>query len=154
MITPGDLHLPSEAGGPVHSPSTGDGIPYQTVLKEYLKRTYGGRCAICGLDIPELLRVSHIIPHSANDNTARRLDNSTYLCTLHDSLFDQGLITVISERGKYSVRLSSALMKSDNPAVVRIREDLSRVTSHPPSESSLTYHNRYVFKDGKGNSRK
>lgn len=32
-----DLHLPSEASGSVHSPSTGDGRHYQTVLKESLK---------------------------------------------------------------------------------------------------------------------
>ena len=156
-FAPGDLHLPSEVSGSVHSPYSGDGRPYETELKERLKSAYKERCAICGLDIPELLRASHIVPHSANDNTARRLDNSIYLCTLHDSLFDRGLITVILERGKYSVRLSSALMKSDNPAVVRIREDLSHAVfhppvEHPPSESSLTYHNRYVFKDGKGKS--
>ena len=96
-FAPGDLHLPSEASGSVHSPSTGDGRPYQTVLKEYLKRTYRGRCAICGLDISELLRASHIVPHSANDITARRLDNSILLCSLHDSLFDKGSITVSHE---------------------------------------------------------
>ena len=158
-FAPVDLHLPSEASGPVHSPSTVDTRPYQTALKEYLRRTYKERCAICGLDIPELLRASHIIPHSADDNTARRLDNSILLCSLHDSLLDRGLITLSLETGEYHIKLSSAIMKSNNPAVVRIREDLSHAAfrppvEHPPSEDSLSYHNRYVFVDGKGHPRK
>lgn len=127
--------------------------------KEYLERTYKERCTICRLDNSELLRASHIIPHSANDDTTRRMDNSILLCSLHDSLFDQGLITMSYEAREYHIQLSSAIMKSDTPFLVRIHEDLSRATfhpliEHPPSESSLTYHNRYVFLDGEGNSRK
>lgn len=96
-FAPVDLHLTSELGGSVHSSSTSDGKLYQPALKEYLGRMYRRRCAICGLDIPELLRVSHIIPNSVNDTTARRLDNSILLCSLHDSLFDKGSITVSHE---------------------------------------------------------
>ena len=151
---PNDLNAPAEVSGPVHSHSTTDSRPYQTVLKKYLLKTYKGKCAICGMDVPELLRVSHIIPHSSDDSTAKRLDNSILLCSTHDSLFDKGLITLRLENGEYNIKLSSTIRKSKNTAVVKIRNDLSEAVfhppaDHPPSEKSLKFHNSNIFIDGK-----
>ena len=58
------------------------------------------------------------------------------------------------ETGKYNIKLSGAIPKSENPAVARIYEDLSDAVFHPPadpppSEMSLKYHNRNIFRDGK-----
>lgn len=55
--------------------------------------SYGGACAITGLDHPALLRASHILPWSTHE--ARRLDPSNGLClnALHDAAFDRFLLT-------------------------------------------------------------
>ncbi|WP_298275264.1 HNH endonuclease [Ferroplasma sp.] len=148
---PLDLN-PDEVHGSVHSESKADGRPYQAELRKVLFKMYQNKCAICELNIPNLLFVSHIIPHSANDTTARRLDNSILLCAIHDALFDKGLITINHEGGKYIIRLSKDLIESKNPAVKRIRDDLANAKfncpiDYPPSENSLQYHNKKIFID-------
>ena len=52
------------------------------------------RCAICGLNIKDLLIASHCKPW-AKANNKERLDvnNGLLLCPTHDALFDRGLIT-------------------------------------------------------------
>lgn len=54
---------------------------------------YDHRCALTGLDLPELIHASHIIPWA--DNVPRRADptNGIALNVLHDRAFDRGLIT-------------------------------------------------------------
>jgi putative restriction endonuclease len=55
---------------------------------------YELRCCITGIEAPELLRASHIIPWSVSE--ARRLDPANGVClnALHDAAFDAGLIGV------------------------------------------------------------
>ncbi|MCL4340612.1 MAG: HNH endonuclease [Candidatus Thermoplasmatota archaeon] len=55
---------------------------------------YSNRCCICGLDYPPLLRASHIVPWSARADIRGDPANVLCLCSLHDSLFDTGLISV------------------------------------------------------------
>jgi putative restriction endonuclease len=54
---------------------------------------WGGRCAVTGLDIPLLLRASHIKPWRDSDNR-ERLDpyNGLLLSPTYDATFDSGLI--------------------------------------------------------------
>jgi putative restriction endonuclease len=58
---------------------------------------YEFECAFCGIDIPDLLLASHIIPWK--DDVARRADprNGICLCALHDKAFDRGLMGLDSE---------------------------------------------------------
>ena len=151
---PDALDIPVEVNGMYQSLQLTNGRGYQSNLRDILMQTYGGKCAICEMDIPELLVVSHIIPHSKNENTARRLDNAIFLCKLHDSMFDQGFLTVLYESGKYFLKVSEQIKESTNPAVVKIYKELSTSMfhppiEHPPSEESLRYHNSYVFLDNK-----
>jgi hypothetical protein len=55
---------------------------------------WGGRCAVTGLDLPQLLRASHIKPWRDSDNR-ERLDpyNGLLLSPAYDAAFDSGLIT-------------------------------------------------------------
>jgi hypothetical protein len=55
---------------------------------------WDGRCAVTGLDVPVLLRASHIKPWRDSDNR-ERLDkyNGLLLSPTYDAAFDAGLIT-------------------------------------------------------------
>jgi len=72
-------------------------------------------CSICGLDIQELLRASHIKPWSEfNSGDKERLDieNGLLLCGNHDLLFDRFLIS-FSDDGSllYSFKIKKYLLK-------------------------------------------
>jgi hypothetical protein len=69
----------------------------QNVLRNIILEEYKNKCAMCNIDLPELLRVSHIIPWS--EDTAIRLDpkNTLLLCGLHDLAFENGLITISND---------------------------------------------------------
>jgi len=141
---------PAAVKGNVHSLSITDGRPYQIKLRRKLMDMYGNKCAICDMDIPEMLRASHIIPHSMNDETAKRLDNAILLFILHDSLFDRGFITIIDDNGNYTVKVSKDLTKSKSNAAIQICSYLKGAqfhvpTNNPPSEDSLKYHNTKIF---------
>jgi putative restriction endonuclease len=69
----------------------------QSFFRQAVLNAYGGRCALTGLAIRELLIASHIIPWQAA--AEHRLDprNGIALNALHDRAFDQGLITFDTE---------------------------------------------------------
>jgi putative restriction endonuclease len=67
----------------------------QGLFREALLRRWKGRCAITGVDVPELLRASHIKPWAHCTSDAERLDpdNGLLLVANWDAAFDQGLVT-------------------------------------------------------------
>jgi len=67
----------------------------QSLFRQGLMTLWGGRCAITGLAVPELLRASHAKPW-AEASDAERLDvfNGLLLAAHLDAAFDAGLITV------------------------------------------------------------
>jgi len=141
----------SDVSGEVNRPTVVESRPYQYNLKRKLIEIYDGKCAICGIDIQEILRASHIIRHSENKKTAKRLDNAILLCSLHDSLFDKGLITVTHNNGTYGIEISGKLRESRSNAAKELCEQLAKAkfrepTRNPPSDESLGHHNSKIFK--------
>lgn len=67
----------------------------QNLFREGLMALWGGRCAVTGLEVPELLRASHAKPW-ADSNDIERLDvfNGLLLAAHWDAAFDSGLVTV------------------------------------------------------------
>ena len=65
----------------------------QDFFRHILLKIYNTRCCISGLEIPEVLRASHIIPWSEREDT--RLDPANGLClsATYDAAFDKHLIT-------------------------------------------------------------
>jgi len=83
----------------------------QNVFRCSLLEYWGGRCAVSGLDVPELLRASHIKPWAECDSDAERLDvfNGLLLAPHLDALFDGGWVTfLISGQMHISDKLSPA----------------------------------------------
>lgn len=121
----------------------------QSFFRDAVLSSYEYRCAMCRLDLPELLNASHIIPWK--DNVGRRADprNGLALCSIHDRAFDRGFLTV---SGTYQV-LTSVRAKMNAPcrlhqvALLDIEgQTLALPKRFLPDEEALAYHREHVFK--------
>jgi hypothetical protein len=67
----------------------------QDIFREALSDLWFGRCAVTGLDQPELLRASHMKAWADCESDAERLDpmNGLLLAAHWDAAFDRGLVT-------------------------------------------------------------
>ena len=66
----------------------------QNVFRQIVLANYSSRCAITGIDIPELLFASHIIPWSENEKERLNPENGICLSALYDKAFDKGFIGI------------------------------------------------------------
>lgn len=123
--------------------------------QEYFRRmiltNYGRRCALTGIDIPQLLLASHIIPWSDTQYKQQRLNpcNGICLSALYDKAFDKGLITFSPD--DFTVQLSSALREYepqeyfDRHFGCIIGRKLMLPTEYQPNREFLAYHKDKVF---------
>ena len=76
----------------------------QDIFRHNLTIEFGGKCAVCGKDLPDLLVASHIKPSSIS-NVYEKIDNNNgiLLCANHDKLFDHYLITFDFNDGRIIV---------------------------------------------------
>lgn len=86
----------------------------QQKFRQALLDRYEGRCALTGIDMPEVLRASHIKPWKLAEGHERLdPDNGLLLAVQVDVLFDQGLISFDDEgRLLTSRRLSDEILRS------------------------------------------
>jgi putative restriction endonuclease len=78
----------------------------QNVFRQIVLANYNRKCAITGIDIPDLLVASHIIPWSQNDDERLNPENGICLSALYDRAYDKGLIGITE---KYEIIISSEL---------------------------------------------
>lgn len=81
----------------------------QYFFRSMILANYDGKCAITGIDIPQMIFASHIIPWSKS--TVHRLNPANGIClSAHfDVAFDRGLISFNSD---YKMVLSSSLIEN------------------------------------------
>ena len=119
----------------------------QDVFRRGLFEYWDGRCPMTGLDVPELLRASHIKPWADCATDAERLDvfNGLLLAPHLDAAFDAGFIT-ISAGG--TVRVSDAF-----PPGARSSLGLDRRLRvhglHRGHERYLPWHRSRIFQRGR-----
>ena len=118
----------------------------QDIFRRGLQEYWDGRCAITGLDVPELLRASHIKPWVDCNTDAERLDifNGLLLAPHLDAVFDSGFITV-DEDG--TVLLSGAL-RSDARVSLGLDRSLKIGGLHRAHERYLPWHRSRIFRTG------
>lgn len=75
----------------------------QTIFRQIILSNYNNKCAIAGIDIPDLLVASHIIPWAINARERLNPTNGICLSSLYDRTFDIGLIGIAQD---YRVKLS------------------------------------------------
>lgn len=122
----------------------------QTAFRSMILSNYEERCAITGINIPELLIASHIIPW-ADSTPQQKLnpENGICLSALYDKAFDKGLITISPD--DYSVRISSALREYETREYfnkhfgVISGKRIFMPIEHKPNKDFLAYHRDFIF---------
>jgi hypothetical protein len=113
---------------------------FRAALMEF----WNGRCAISGLDVPELLRASHARPWAECDTDADRLDvfNGLLLAAHLDAAFDSGLIAVAED----GTVLSSTRLSTAARATLGLAEPPRISGLLPGHEKFLTWHRTKLWK--------
>lgn len=123
----------------------------QSVFRSMILSNYEERCAITGINIPELLVAGHIIPWS--DSTPKQkldAENGICLSALYDKAYDKGLITISPD--DYSILLSSALREYETQKYFDRHfmwingKKITMPIEHKPNRDYLAYHRDHVFK--------
>lgn len=114
----------------------------QNLFREGLMALWGGRCAITGLDVPELLRASHAKPW-ADSNDVERLDvyNGLLLAAHWDAAFDAGLITVLPD----GIVATSSILSDAARRVLGVSNAL-RLKLQPQHIAYMAWHHKRVFR--------
>lgn len=120
----------------------------QNVFRQIVLANYSGKCAITGIDLPELLFASHIIPWSKNEAGRLNPENGICLSALYDKAFDKGLISV---NEKYQVLISDKLKKKKDAdyygkhfAVIE-NQSLILPQRYFPKKEFIQYHLDEIF---------
>jgi putative restriction endonuclease len=85
----------------------------QNIFRQIVIANYSGKCAITGIDIPDLLLASHIIPWSKNEKERLNPENGICLSPLYDRAYDKGYISI---NEKFEILLSSELKEKNKEA--------------------------------------
>ncbi len=78
----------------------------QNVFRKMILKTYANRCAISGLNQPELLIAGHIVPWAVNKEERLNPENGICLSHLYDRAYETGLICIDTN---YKVLISKRL---------------------------------------------
>ncbi len=120
----------------------------QNVFRQMVLANYSNKCAITGIDIPELLFASHIIPWSKNESERLNPENGICLSALYDKSYDKGLIG-INER--YQILFSSRLKSKKSTdyfskyfAIIE-NQELSLPQKYLPKKEFIQYHLDTIF---------
>ena len=116
----------------------------QNAFRQVILENYEHKCAISGIDVPQLLVASHIVPWA--EDVEHRLDPSNGLClsSLYDKAFDQGLIAI--DPNDFSVIISKELKEHSSEeyyhkffkSIERLPIDLP--IEYSPNPDFLQYH--------------
>lgn len=120
----------------------------QSFFRKAVLSAYNFKCCITGLEIPELLNASHIIPWSKDKANQVNPRNGLCLNAIHDRAFDRGLLTIMPD---YTIRISRSVKKGNVSGAVQdllLRFDgseISKPTRFLPDAKFLKYHNKNIF---------
>ena len=120
----------------------------QNFFRQMVLANYGGKCALTGIDIMELLVASHIIPWSDNEKERLNPQNGICLSSLIDKAFDKGLITFLDDGSVlFSNRLKSNVGKDYFSKYFEPikNEKLIEPKKYLPNPSFLEYHRDTIF---------
>lgn len=121
----------------------------QGFFRKTVLASYNQTCCITGIQTPELLIASHIIPWAANEKERMNPQNGLCLNALHDKAFDKGLLTITPD---YRIRISEYLISklNDQNQELFIPYNGLRITAPQrffPNPSFLEYHNQNIFRN-------
>ncbi len=121
----------------------------QNVFRKIVLANYVSKCAVTGIDIPDLLLASHILPWSKNEDERLNPENGICLSALYDRAFDKGYITI---NDHYEIVISQVLkgkIKEIYHQQYFASIDGSKMTlpqKYFPKKEFLQFHQDMVFK--------
>lgn len=121
----------------------------QSFFRKAVLAAYNYQCCITGLEIPELLNASHIIPWSKDKANRVNPWNGLCLNAIHDRAFDRGLLTIMPE---FTVKVSESVKQvkiSNATQDFLLRYDgleINKPARFLPDIKFLRYHDRNVFR--------
>jgi putative restriction endonuclease len=118
----------------------------QDIFRSALMDFWSGRCAVTGLDQPELLRASHMKPWADCASDAERLDpfNGLLLAAHWDAAFDCGLVTFADDG---AAQLSGKLSEGARVLLLCMRPSSPRISAlRAGHRSFLQYHRTEIWK--------
>ena len=134
--------------GPTEVPVTRPMRLVQSFFRRCVLASYGYKCSFCGLEIPDLLNASHIIPWNISKELRADPRNGFCLCALHDRAFDRGLITVGTD---YRLVIARELKRKNPVALHRVAfidldgERINLPSKFLPAAACLDYHRKECF---------
>lgn len=119
----------------------------QNFFRQTVLSSYNNTCAITGLNIPEMLVASHIIPWKDKIETRVNPKNGISLNSFHDKAFDKGFITITPE---YKLKVSKAVYKNFNANSQKWFKEYDNLNlilleRFVPEPEFLIYHNENIF---------
>lgn len=119
----------------------------QTCYRDALIKYWNGKCALTGLDIPELLYASHAKPWADCTTATERLNvfNGLLLESRFDKLFDQGYISFAND-GRI---LISPVLTPSQLQLLGLYPSLQIRRLRPEHFVFLQYHREHIFKKNK-----
>jgi putative restriction endonuclease len=119
----------------------------QSFFRSTILSSYDFSCCITGINLPELLVASHIVPWSRDEKNRLNPQNGLCLNNLHDKAFDKGLITFDSN---FNFTVSSGLKNKKEDFIKNFflefeGKPIKLPRRFIPDEKFLTYHNENIF---------
>jgi putative restriction endonuclease len=120
----------------------------QSFFRKAVLAAYNFRCCITGLEIPELLNASHIIPWSKDEVNRVNPRNGLCLNAIHDRAFDRGFLTVTPD---FTIKISKLVKQENVSEAVQdflLRYDgmaINKPARFLPEAKFLEFHNANIF---------
>lgn len=120
----------------------------QSFFRQIVLTNYSSQCAITGIDIPNFLIASHIIPWSKNEKERLNPENGICLSSLYDKAFDNGFIGI---KPNYEIILSQSLKQQKSKEYFQTHFapleniKIAKPTKYCAKKEFLEYHLDTIF---------
>lgn len=119
----------------------------QNFFRQTVLSAYNFSCCITGINIPELLVASHIIPWNKAEINRLNPRNGLCLNALHDKAFDKGLITVTTD---LKIKIAKRILEKPSASIdlwIASFDGKSIIAPERfiPTREFLQYHNDNIF---------
>jgi putative restriction endonuclease len=115
----------------------------QDFFRRMVLTSYDNKCALTGIEAPELLVASHIVPWTKNKDIRTTPRNGICLNALHDRAFDEGYLTFTED---FEVLYSRDLPLVARSALESFGARKLRLPSRfVPDRASLAFHRTEIF---------
>ncbi len=122
-----DLEPPS---GPSERVATARQRLHQAFFRQAVLSSYERACCVTGIQLPEVLVASHIVPWSVDQTLRADPTNGLCLSATFDRLFDSGLMSIDDD---LSIRISRQVLRHRSGAVATLIGAYHRRAIRPPT---------------------